>query len=153
MAQTTTNLGGEVMDRFIMLTKDEAQAILKELSAHQLATIFNKEHLLSALAKLDGDGEHRYYPATGGSAFEEEPEHNWSMFGERVMLIKTVRTLGGFGLKEALDFVTARLGANLHGTPGIHFYPSQLGLNGSPNYEFRKAQEICDANHVSLRTR
>jgi len=141
------------MDRFIMLTKDEAQAILKELSAHQLATIFNKEHLISALAKLDGDGEHRYYPATSGygDVAVDEQEQRWSMFGERVMLIKTVRTLGGFGLKEALDFVTARLGTNLNGVSGIHLYLRELGLNGDMIYEFRKAQEICNDNHVTLR--
>jgi ribosomal protein L7/L12 len=95
----------------ITLNKNECAAILDILSKIELTKLLALPDLLSAIMKLNGSPLHEPgmgMPYCGNINEDNTPRgRTWIMADRYVALIKHVRYLSGYGLKEAKDFVDA----------------------------------------------
>ena len=87
------------------LTAEEVDAILDVLGKFTVMQMLNQPSLASAIMKLNGTPLSIPCGAPGAYAEVYPQVEVWAMSGSFVSLIKAIRQLTGYGLKEAKDFV------------------------------------------------
>jgi len=100
----------------VILTNDEAQALLDEVGDSTIRFLKNKPQLFSAIMKLAN--------VLPPASVAPERSYKWYMNGDKIQLIKAVRIIACYGLKNAKDFVDERIVQSCQ----ISFLPQELGL-------------------------